>query len=319
MPGPITGGSTGGSGTLAVNSEIAFIRSTGNDGTGIVGDDTKPYLTIQGAADAQDGPDYYFDIGADCACGNLVLPTVDNLKVYVRGWGPTESVVGDVSTGGKRLTIYDLGMQSVGFGAINIIGANGTAAGVSDATDGADAGDLELYSVLAGTITIRSGDGGSSASATLNAGDAGHIGVFYAYRTTVADVVMQGGSGGNLTNNANTSKAGNGGGVGTGIGFYANCVASNVTCKCGSGGNAGTLGTGGDSGGAGSPSNGLEIHQSEVIGDVNLQATTGGTGGAGNGADADSDGTLNLILGAVGGLSHGNPSGVGMIAGAPYP
>ena len=219
------------------NPSVAYVQSNGNDGTGVPGDPSHPFATIQSAYD-HEARIFVLGVGS---FGDL---TGLNETIQLIGIGNTQSIIGNISgTGGN---IYGNGQDNVTIGSVTITatsgsnGSTGVPASSTPAGNGADG-------TYAPSVTI---EGVSSTSDfILQAGSGGTGG--YGGDAVNGNPAITGGNGGNGGNgNVLTVKncsitgyfvslAGDGAAGGQG---------SNFTDSSDNGGTGGTGGNGGTSG-----------------------------------------------------------------------
>lgn len=179
---------SGGGGSIAVPLH-AWVESTGNDGTGAVGNPGAPYLTMAAAYAAGAR---VLHLGAGTFAGISISGAI-TLSVIGHGRGLT--VVTEVkSTNGDAVTIHDLGCHSVTFTTISTQGVTGTPPGGT----GTNAGNMSLRNVYAGTLNLTGGDGGYGEEFSTGGGSGGSGGVLslYGHIVVTGSIYGVGGAGG---------------------------------------------------------------------------------------------------------------------------
>lgn len=261
------------SGELISITDVAFISSSGNDGTAEIGNPAKPFATA-GAAVTEGALILVIEAGL-----SATLTHSGPLILTVFGYGASVSSLS--ITNDDAVTIYGNGsdMLSISVSSIGSAGING-ATGAQDSP-----GDTGGAGGVGGSITVS----GATIISSTSAGGSGGYGGSGGPASVPADgqnggVGGVGGNGGNTTLsycmvNA-VSTAGGAGGVG-GVGSDAGNDGSTAQ-NGGNGGTGGAAGTGGN----------LELYRCELITSATGAAGLSGSGGAaGNGVNGGSNGT----------------------------
>lgn len=266
-------------GSIALNPNIAFVQTNGNDDTGAVGDPSKPYATPQAAYNAG-ARVFCFGVGE---FGNI---SGINADIMLIGCGVEQCFVGNIS--GTAGSVYGNGRENISVGGIYITTANGTNGSVGDPsislhpTNGTNGSDAP--SVIVSGVTSRS-------DAVVIAGDGGI-----------------GGYGGDITSGSGNDGANGGYGGNAGTLTVLDCTLSGyAVCIAGKGGDAGNGsnildnaapgGNGGAGGNGGSP--GVVNVSRARVGGFYAAAGTGGSAGAGGaGWPPGGAGPVGNIIGA---------------------
>ena len=177
---------------------VAFVESTGVNGTAAIGDPTKPYLTVQAAFDAGAR---IFSLGVGTfdavACGT------SGVGISLMGRGIAKTTLSGVT--GRNLTVQDIGFKSLTITGISSsavvspsIGITLTAYGcaigtinggavdveepASDGQSGANGGVVTLFDCAVTSVSL---DGGAGHASTVQAGDGGDAGTITATRCNI--------------------------------------------------------------------------------------------------------------------------------------
>lgn len=177
----------------------AWVESTGDDGTGTVGDPGKPYLTMLAAYNAGAR---MMHLGAGTFAGITKTGTID-LSYIGQGLDKT-TITTITSTTGGAVSLRDVGFKSATIATIST---------VYTGVEGQAGGALALYGVRAGTVTAagtvgRNGDD----TIDMNGGDGGAGGNLTGSEIEITgDLTTSGGAGGAPYDAAGPSaNAGNG-------------------------------------------------------------------------------------------------------------
>ncbi|MDI1314817.1 hypothetical protein [Prosthecobacter sp.] len=138
----------------------AWVESTGDDGTGTVGDPGKPYLTMLAAYTAGAR---MMHLGAGTFAGITKTGTID--LTYI-GHGRDKTTVNTItSTTGGAISLRDVGFKSATLGSITLSYAG---------TGGASAGALTLHHVLvSGNVTASGEQGRDGEAGSVDGGSGG--------------------------------------------------------------------------------------------------------------------------------------------------
>ena len=255
---------------------IAYVESTGNDGTGAVGDPTLPFANLQAAYDAGAR---VFDIGV----GTFAGLTATTLNITLLGKGATQTYVGGIY--GQSGNVRGNGKDNITLSGIYVTGASGT--------NGADG-------VFAWGLPGEFGSAATAGGQGSNCDD-----VMVSGLTVSADILIAGGVGGNGGYGGDVTPdfipggipAGNGGSGGlagaTGTLTVMDCLvngwAAAMGGNSGNGGNGGTDhteanhgGNGGDTPVGGNGGN-VVLIRSKVAGFYAGAGSSGTPGSAGAG------------------------------------
>lgn len=240
----------GGGGT-AINT-WAWVETAGNggnDGTGVVGNMSKPFATMQAAYDA--GGKCQF-IGPGTFAGITLTGVAIELSFMGSGKGITTisllKVINDASSLG--VTAQDLGGQSAYISLIETTGSNAAEAGLSPLSAGA----IVLYNVYAHTLIATGGDAvdADAYTAVQDGANGGDI-YTYGYCDVIGTITANGGKGSNAYNDGLTPLDGAAGGpagsvivVGSLLRLTSITIVGGVGGEGTSGGNAGLDGEGGN-------------------------------------------------------------------------
>lgn len=237
-------GPSGAGGAVGFDAFAVVNYSDGNNGTGALGDFTKPYQTFQAAFD--DGARSFIVTGSSGAsCGTLTIP--DNSTYVLRFLSLLDNTENTTITEildlhGGTLTVY-------GNGAGCRIGAiTGDAGSVSNA-----GATVRVYDCSIGNVYA----GGCGNVANTHASNAGSI-LLVSCRLIGNYYYALGGAGGNGDASANgytSAEAGRNGGVGGTI-IMIDCVASSGAVNINVGGGNGGVGSAADDGNSLSGGNG---------------------------------------------------------------
>jgi len=224
---------------------VAFVETTGDNATAVMGDPGKPYLTMQAAYDA--GAKVFY-LGGGTHAG---ITTTGAIKINVLGRGrdgfgtSTKTTVTTIkSTDGGAVTVGDLGHFSVLFTTI-------------ESTFAATGGSVTLRGCYATTVrALAKGGAGSvtmthSRASTIHCygAEAGQSGGSATLLYSQATTVNLYGDNGSLSSDSGTP-GGNGGNGG--ILVAQNSIVTSVNAYGGDGGENDATGTGGDGGNGGS-------------------------------------------------------------------
>jgi hypothetical protein len=145
------GNATGGSMSSGIiTPNVAYVRTNGDDATGVIGNPAKPYLTAQAAFDAG-GRNFQLGVGVDDTINYDVTGADDaTVVMYVAGQGPGASgsrlsVSVTAEDGNVSLTLYS--NQSCQLNSASGSTANGASCYV------------ELLSVICGTYNSQAPNG----------------------------------------------------------------------------------------------------------------------------------------------------------------
>lgn len=221
---------------------VYYVESSGNDGTAVAGDRSKPFLTAQAAFDAfaASAADGVIMLGVGLWAG-ITITSAYGFPLSIKGCGMYVSSLGGITAFGININLAS--DRTVNLGSINLSGANG-----ANGADGSGIGGV--------------GGPGSTGS---NGGTASLIGcVFY-------DLILRGGDGGNgggggIGDESNVGGNGGDGGTGGTNGLFKllDClVLHDISALQGGQGNAGG---GGFDGGAGGGSSGMPGSSGEAAG-----------------------------------------------------
>jgi hypothetical protein len=183
---------SGGGGSSLSTPKVAYVETTGNDGTAVIGDPSKPFATAQAAHDAiviADGPAFSIHLGVG-TFGGLSGYLSTKLK-SITGRGATVSFLGGIVNSGQNpgepggAIVFESDM-SCNFGDIISRGEAGDY-GSTDGEYGNNGGDggvgglVELKNVLFEDGDVgggNGGEGGVGAEANGTGGAGGHAGSF---------------------------------------------------------------------------------------------------------------------------------------------
>ncbi len=212
-------------GLSAADPNVACLRSNGNDATGVIGNQFKPFLTAQAAVDAFGSADnIYLNAGVGSfgnvnATGHSAPSGSCKIKIQgVGNQGGEGSYFGNFTCTDGPLLIQDCGINSFNIGNISTFatGANGfqidlysvTCNNITTDGDAAsvigdvgwNAGNVAIYGAceIAGNISCKGGKGGAGDGGTLS-GDGGLGGNVYFFQRAkvVGNVDRSGGAAGN--------------------------------------------------------------------------------------------------------------------------
>lgn len=161
----------GGGGGVALPLQ-AWVESSGNDGTGTVGDPSKPYKTMA-AADAAGAR--ILHLGSGLFAG---ISRPGDIKVSLVGHGREQTVVTEIkSHNGGSVDIQDLGVHSVKIITVDSRGENAV-----PGFNGGNAGTVELRNVwVSGDVLLNGGTGGDGVEGNPTPGAGGSGGNFRCY------------------------------------------------------------------------------------------------------------------------------------------
>lgn len=260
-------------GSSALTPTIAYVASNGNDGTGTVGDPSKPFLTAQAAFDAA-------KVGG-VACLNIGVGSFGDItstgafQLYLIGCGSKLSYIGNiVITSGAAFNIFSTSSSSITINGISGRGANGIngtpggdGSGAPYPTPGENGDGFGSVCVIQGvtvtnSINMYGGNGGNGAfGGNMSGGPIpydgsyGGSGAVGPYIDVIDSIISgyvnsfggnggDGGSGGNDLDNG--FPGGTGGAAGNGrAGGLVNIIRSKVVGFSAVSGAAGTPGVGG--------------------------------------------------------------------------
>ena len=209
--------------------KVAYVETTGNNATAVIGDPSLPFLTPQGAYNAISAAaagQYVMR----CGVGNFGTITLD------ANWA-------------KLVGIYGV------FGSSNLTGITGAGAAPAAAPDdnngvtGDSARSLSIisdHSINLGSITVTGGAGGEGGPAInqdTNGGFGASGGALTLRNVTAGTIDASGGNGGG-GNSYSSADAGGTGGL-AGYLNLSNVICSSLTSLPGQGGTGSTPGTGG--------------------------------------------------------------------------
>lgn len=214
----------GGSGSSISTPRVLYVETTGNNGTAVVGDPSKPYATAQAAFDAALALTGNYLLKLGVGSFSVTTTSVWPSRIAVSGAGRKHSLL-TLDTSNNVVLCSDMTVDVT----INATGAAGSAGGTGNAPGGAggtggtgDTGPyIELHGVY-GRITTIGGDGGTGG----NGGDGGGV--------IIGGIGGDGGTGGT------------GGPV-----LAVDCALEYLNSYGGAGGNGGDGGMDGGAGGGG--------------------------------------------------------------------
>jgi len=253
---------------------VAFVETTGDNATAVMGDPGKPYQTMQVAYDA--GAKVFF-LGGGTHAG---ITTTGVIKINVLGRGrdgsgtSTKTTVTTInSTDGGAVTVGDLGHFSVLFSTI-------------ESTFAATGGSVTLRGCYATTVRALAKGGAGSVTMTHSraltihcyGAEAGQSGGSATLLYSQATTVNLYGNNGALSSDSGTP-GGNGGNGGT---LNAqNSIVTTVNADGGNGGENDATGTGGDGGDGGN----VTLLFTPFLTAVNTDGGNGGDGASYGGTD----------------------------------
>jgi len=180
----------------------AWVESTGDDGTGTVGDPGKPFLTMLAAYTAGAR---MMHLGAGTFAGITKTGTID--LTYI-GHGRDKTTITTItSTTGGAISLRDVGFKSATVGSITLSYAG---------TGGTSAGALTLHHVLvSGNVTASGEQGLNGNSESLDGGPGGNGAILTGEEIEIGgSCYLNGASGGPPYNDGMTPASGGGGGGG---------------------------------------------------------------------------------------------------------
>jgi len=256
----------------AADPNVAYVRTSGNDGDAVVGDPFRPFASWLAAYSAGAR---VFDMGVGTFAGG----SVTTLNVKFLGKGKDQTFVGAIN--GTSGSVYGNGRDNITVGGVNITFPNGADNPGGDGFPGTDATNVNIIGikttsdvvVTAGTGgTGGNGDDGILAANGFGGGNGGASASVFVQDCIIGGYVAMvsgnggtGGNGGNSPDDSDpTSAGGNGGNGGNGGsqgvitcfnsfvgGFYAGAASAGLGGAGGGGlapGSAGNPGTGGSAG-----------------------------------------------------------------------
>lgn len=271
--GAVPGGGGGASISLALRAWVETAANGGSDGTGAVGDPSKPYETMLAAYTAGAR---LIHLGAGTHAG--VTKTGDIDFCFTGHGREKTTITAIVSTTGGAISVQDLGFKSA---EIVTLGTNWSGASLSPGANGANAGAMFLSNLyVSGSVGSNGQTGADGDSGTMNGGAGGTGPTVTGNDLEIGgslDVV--GGGGGSPFDDAMTPADGGAGGSAGSITIKGTLrVGSNVFIYA-SGGNSGV-----NSGMDGSPGNGGSLNADDLYIGASLSANAAG--------DASYPGTL---------------------------
>ena len=186
----------------------AWVESTGNDGTGAVGDPSKPFATMLAAYNAGAR---MMHLGAGTFAGITKTGTID--LTYI-GHGRDKTTVTTItSTTGGAISLRDAGYKSATLGSITLSYAG---------TGGTSAGALTLHNVLvSGNVTASGEQGLNGNSESLDGGPGGDGATLTGAEIEIGgSCYLSGGNDGAPYDDGSTAAAGLGGGHGGSVSIF---------------------------------------------------------------------------------------------------
>ncbi len=154
---------------------IIYVETSGNDSTAVIGDATKPFLTIQAGLDASVS---YFKRTVNIGIGRFAAPTLVGENTHFRGASnpilndevnPTQLIGGTVIIGTMRFTVSDISVKDLG------VDVGPTTAGYMDAFVFAAPWNGSEYTVKSSNLSLI------NCTTLINESDAPHHGVLFEY------------------------------------------------------------------------------------------------------------------------------------------